>query len=412
VVNARVEVLSLKTGVTKTLVNEAYFGRYVPANATSGYLVYLHPGGVLYGVAFNPARLQVQGSPVPLLDDVNASSLLGGGQFDFSAAGSGHGTLVYLAGKAVPQSWRVMWLDTSGKMKPLIAASGAYTVPRFSPDGKRLALAATTSTGNDLYVYDLGRETMTRLTFGGHAYGPVWTPDGKHIAFASFPSNLGIWWVRSDGAGEPQRILESQDSAIPWSFAPDGRRLAYQHFNRETLGDLWTMPLETTDPDHPRPGKPEPFLVTPANELNPAFSPDGHWMAYRSNDAGINEVYVQPSPGSSGGQGGKWQVSAGGGENPLWSNNRRELFYETEDYHIMVVDYKENGGSFIAGKPRLWSDKQMLFSGSANIALAPDGKRFAVLAVPEATGAEQGSVHVVFLQNFLDELRRRVPAPK
>jgi serine/threonine-protein kinase len=407
-VNATVEAISLKSGVTKTLVAGGYFGRYLPSNGKRGHLVYLHQG-VLFGVAFDPIRLEVQGTPVPVLEDVAASPIQGGGQFDFSGEPSGHGTLVYLAGKGVAQTWPVVWLDSSGKMQPLIATPGAYQNPRFSPDGRRLAMTVATSTGSDISVYDLERETMTRLTFGGHAQIPVWTPDGKHIAFqSSVASGSEIWWVRSDGSGEPQRLLAAQNNLSLWSFSPDGRRLAYQVFNSETGYDIWTVALDTSDPDHPKPGKPEPFLVTASNENVPMFSPDGHWIAYRSNESGTDEIYVRPFSG----RGGKWQISTGGGLYPIWSNNGRELFYETADNRIMVVDYTVSGDSFVPGKPRLWSDKQIFYPGSVNLALAPDGKRFAVPALPEAAGPEKGSVHVTFLLNFLDELRRRVPADK
>ena len=114
--------------MTKTLVAEGYFGRYLPENGTRGYLVYLHQG-VLFGAAFDPDRLEIQGTPVPLLEDVAANPIQGGGQFDFSAAPSGHGTLVYLAGKGAAQTWPVVWLDSSGKMQPLIATPGTYASP-------------------------------------------------------------------------------------------------------------------------------------------------------------------------------------------------------------------------------------------------------------------------------------------
>ena len=108
--------------------------------------------------------------------------------------------------------------------------------------------------------------------------------------------------------------------------------------------------------------------------------------------------------------GGRWQISAGGGLYPFWSSNGRELFYETADYRIMVIDYSVDGATFVPGKPRLWSDKQLFFAGKMNLDLAPDGKRFAVLALPETAPGEKGSVHVTMLLNFFDELRRRIPA--
>ena len=197
---------------------------------------------------------------------------------------------------------------------------------------------------------------------------------------------------------------------IPWSFSPDGRRLAYREQNPEAGLDLWTLSLDLTDPDHPKPGKPELFLRTPASETNPRFSPDGRWIAYRSNESGNPEIYVRPFPAGSGG---KWQISSGGGLFALWSNNGRELFYETSDHRIMVVNYTMNGESFIPGKPRLWSEKQ-LFNPAvlSNLDLAPDGKRFAVLTEPDTAGGEKGSVHVTMLLNFFDDLRRRVPISK
>ena len=404
--NSSVEVMPLQSGVPRTLVAGGYFGRYLPSNGGTGYLVYLHQG-VLFGVSFDPVRLEVLGTPIPLLEDVAASPIQGGGQFDFSRAPSGRGTLVYLAGKEAAHTWPVMWLDSSGKMQPLIATPGAHATPRFSPDGRRLALATSTSSGIDIYIYELERGTMTRLTFGGKSRTPVWAPDGKHIAFQSSASGFGISWIRSDGSGEPQQLLASQYYIGPWSFSPDGRRLAYWETNPEAGSDLWTVTLDTSDPDHPKVGKPEPFLRTPSDELVPMFSPDGRWIAYRSNESGTSEIYVRPFPG---GRGGKWQVSTGGGLFGVWSNNRRELFYETADDHIMVVDYTANGDSFTLGKPRPWSEEQLFCEGGSNLALAPDGKRFAVFPMPEAAGPDKGSVHVTFLLNFLDELRRKTPA--
>jgi serine/threonine-protein kinase len=408
-IGASVEAMSLKSGVTKTLAAKGKFGRYLPENGTRGYLVYLNEG-ILLGAAFDPNRLEVQGTPVRLLEDVATAPIGGGGQFDFSGVPSGHGTLVYLAGQRAAATWVVSWLDSSGKMQPLIATPGHYILRGFSPDGRRLALETHTSSGYDIYVYELERQTMTRLTFGGHHDVPVWTPDGKHIAFHSVPSDHEISWIRSDGSGEPQQLLASLYSVVPWSFSPDGRRLAYYEANPETGSDIWTITLDTSDPDHPKAGKPESFLATPSNEYLPMFSPDGRWIAYTSTESGTPEIYVRPFPA---GRGGKWQISTGGGQYGLWSNNGRELFYETLDHHIMVVDYTVSGDSFVPGKPRLWSETQIFFEWSGrNLALAPDGKRFAVFPMPEGAEPEKGSVHVTFLLNFLDELRRKIPAAR
>ena len=366
--NANIEAFSLKTGKIKIVQRGGYYARYLP----SGHLVYLHQG-VLFGVKFDPDTLEVHGSPVPLLDDVAANPVTGGGQFDFSRTG----TFVYMAGKSAAQTWQLEWLDSSGKRSPLMIAPGAYALPRFSPDGKKLAYIAG---GADLYVYDVERGLPTKLTFRGDTNLPVWAPDGKHLAFAT---GSGLMWMRSDGVGDPQKLLDSPN-ARPWSFAPDGR-LAYHERNPETGYDLWTLPLDLSDPDHPKPRKPEAFLRTPADEMVPIFSPDGRWIAYRSNELGINEIYVRPFPP---GNGGRWQISTGGGLYPRWSNNGRELFYETADNRIMVMDYKVDGASFVPGKSRLWSDQQLFYTGISNMDLAPDGKHFVVFSTPEATGGQ------------------------
>jgi serine/threonine-protein kinase len=390
--NASIEALSLQTGQVKILYRGGYYGRYLP----SGHLVFVHQGA-LFGVKFDPDRLEVHGSPVPLLEDVAANPATGGGQFDFSTTG----TFVYAAGKNAAQSWQVAWLDAAGTTQPLLALPGAYGAPRLSPDGKKLAFLSN----GDIHIHDLERDTTTRFTFSGHDNAPVWAPDGKHLVFQSISNGFSIVWARADGTGNPQTLLEQPNIATPWSLSPHGR-LAYNDRNAETGTDLWTMPLDLTDPDRPKPGKPEPFLRTPADEIVPRFSPDGRWIAYRSNESGNDEIYVRPFPPASGG---KWQISNGGGLYGIWSKNGRELFYEAPDNRIMVVDYSVDGASFLPGKPRLWSDKRLFYTGTQNLDLAPDGKRFAVFLMPESAPGEQGSVHVTFLLNFFDELKRRIP---
>jgi predicted Ser/Thr protein kinase len=403
--DATIDIVFMGTGQRKTLWRGGYFGRYLPARGSTGYLTYVHQG-TLFGVPFNPSRLEVQGSPVPLLEDVvGGSGAAGGAQLDFSRTG----TLVYLSGKESSRSWPVVWMDSSGKTQPLLAKPGFYLTPRLSPDGQRLALAVGTNPGFDIWVYDLMRDSMTRISFTpGDNRWPVWTPDGKHIVFRTASSSgASLHWIRADGAGEAQKLLESKGDIRAHSFSPDGRRLAYYE---QTGGnnDLWTLPLDLSDPERPKPAKPEPFLRTPFNELIPVFSPDGRWLAYTSEDSGRYEIYVRPFPGP----GGKWQISTSGSLYAFWSRDGRELFYETFDNHIMVVDYTTKGDSFLPGKPRLWSEEQIYDTGTVNASLAPDGKRFAVFPRPETAEEGNGSLHVTFLLNFFDELRRRVPAGK
>jgi Tol biopolymer transport system component len=191
----------------------------------------------------------------------------------------------------------------------------------------------------------------------------------------------------------------------PTSFSPDGRRLAFFENALDTRQDIWTLPLDTSDADHPKTGKPEVFLRTPASEIDGAFSPDGRWMAYASDESGKLEVFVRPFPGP----GGKCRISTDGGRLPNWSRDGREVFYPGSDGRIMVTDYVTKGDTFSAGKPRVWSDRLILLSTflSRNMDLAPDGKRFAVFPRSETSAKVKGSVHVTVLLNFFDELRRR-----
>ena len=388
--NADIQVVSTRTRHAKTLLHDGYYARYLP----SGHLAYLRQG-TLYGVKFDLKRLEVVGSPVPLLDDVASNPVAGGGQFDFS----NNGTFVYMAGKSAAESWQLAWLDSSGKTQPVIGEPGAYNYPRLSPDGKKLLFVGSDA---GVYVYDLAREVRSRLT-NGEADLPIWAPDSKHIIFASGASFL---WTRSDGAGSPHQLLESRRSPRPWSISADGRWLAYFERGPDNEWDIWTLPLDLTVSDDPKPGKPKLFLRSQYYQYVPEFSPDGKWIAYRSNESGRFEVYVRPFPEA---ESGKCQISTGGGLYPLWSKNMRELFYENTENQIMVVDYTVNGSSFIPGKPRLWSDKRLFYTGISNVDLALDGKRFLIMSLPESPPGEKAPVHVTVLQNFFDEVKRRIP---
>jgi Tol biopolymer transport system component len=334
---ANVEVMSLADHSRKTLVRGGTYGRYLP----SGYLVYVNRG-TLFVVPFDADRLEVHGSPAPVLDQVGYSAGQGSAQLDFSQTG----TLIYRSGGAAQDNLvTVQWLDAAGKTQPLLAKPGSYERPRVSPDGQRLAL----DDGSDIWVYEARRDNMTRLTFGGGAnVAPVWSPDGRYIVFSGLG---GIWWVRSDGAGKPQLLTQSKNLLTNFSFTPDGKRLAYNEVNPVTAYDMWTVTIES-DGGGLRAGKSEVFLQTPANERSPSFSPDGRWLAYYSDESGTYQVYVRAFPD----KGGKWQISNAGGAYPEWSSNGHEMFFRGDDNRIMVATYTAKADSFVPDKPHVWFD--------------------------------------------------------
>jgi eukaryotic-like serine/threonine-protein kinase len=259
------------------------------------------------------------------------------------------------------------------------------------------------SGNSGLWILDWERDNFFRLTSAPGDNYPVWSPDGKHIAYEN--SGTGISWIRADGSSAPERLMRFERRALPNSFSPDGKRLAYFGPNPETGADIWTLPIDGSDSDHPTAGKPEPFLRTPANELFPAFSPDGRWMAYTSDESGDFEVYVRPFPGP----GGKERISSAGGRMPVWSRSGRQLAYETLDGRLMMVSYAARDGAFTPEKPRLWLGQQIPITQSGqNMDLAPDGKHFAVLMSQQLSN-DQRSPSVTLLLNFLDDLKQRVP---
>jgi serine/threonine-protein kinase len=298
----------------------------------------------------------------------------------------------------------LQWIDSTGRYEPLAAKPGAYLDVNLSPDGKRAALMVGEAASADLWVYDLQRDTMTRLTFGGSNRFPSWSPDGQFLVYAA--AGKGIFQVRADGAAQPQILIAGKDIKIPGSFTPDGKRLAYHDFGAGKA-QIWTVPLENRN-GLLKAGEPEQFLKTSFTEQDPTFSPDGRWLAYRSTESGKTEVYVRAFPPPASGQGGKWQISNNGGGRPFWSRKGHELVYSSGSGFV-TVRYTGSGDTFVADKPRVWIEKLgKLLDGD----MAPDGKRMLVLAPVESAETPKQDHEVVFVFNFFDELRRRVPAAK
>jgi Tol biopolymer transport system component len=265
---------------------------------------------------------------------------------------------------------------------------------RISPDGRRVAA----DFDGQVWLYDLARATLTRLTFEGTAnLRPVWTPDGERIAFASDRDRQqNILWQLADGSGGLERLASSEYPQIPVSFSPDGQFLSFYEVHPNTQRDIWILNV--------RERKAQPFLQTRFNETGASFSPDGHWLAYASDESGRAEVYVQAFPGP----GAKWQVSAEGGDAPVWNRNGRELFYRSGD-KVMAVRITAQP-AFVAERPQEVFAREY----AQPVLIAPydvsaDGQRFLMLkpAEEEAAGRQ-----IVIVQNWFEELKRLAPAGK
>jgi serine/threonine-protein kinase len=291
-----IDVLLFHSGTVKTVQRGGFFGRYLATSNRSGYLVYLHRNS-LFANPFDPSRLAVTGPGQAVLEDVSAYNGFGYGNFDCSQSG----TFVYASGsgEGIPDL-SVFWLGSAGQLQPLHSTPGSYRNPRFSPDGTRLAFMTLVDPGRtDIWVKNLQSGATTRLTsLPGENNGPVWTPDGKNIFFqSSNPAAPGLYSIRADGSGEPQRLTDIME--MPKSMSRDGKWLAFSRQSAEGRSEIWTAEVEG-DRDGGaagfRLGTTERFLSTSFSAREPALSPDGRWLAYESDETGAFEVYVRPFP--------------------------------------------------------------------------------------------------------------------
>ena len=385
--NANVAALDRKSGEIQTLIEGASGGRYAP----TGHLLYSQ-GNQLLAVPFDADSLEVKGAPVPMVEEVQAN------QFSIAQ----NGALVFGEGAAAALAPEVTLtlVDRQGGSRPLIEKSRTVVEPRLSPDGQRLALTAVEGQSIDIWVLELARETMTRLSFEqGNDSIPIWTPDGKQVTFSSDRNGgWNIFSVPSDGSGQPVQLTESEFPTTATSWSPDGKLLAFQRQSPETGIDIGVYSVEDGDETI--------FLSTPFNEYQATFSPDGRWLAYMSNESGREEVYVRAFPGP----GGKWQISSEGGSHPMWSPKGGEIFFR-HNTKMMAVPIEAAGSALTLGK------ENTLFEGDYRKApfsfqelvyydVTRDGKQF-VMMKPVQRDDDPSTLHVVL--NWFEELKARVP---
>jgi len=381
-------VLSLDTGEQKTLIENGRQPHYLP----TGHLVYeLTQTGTLMAVPFDLERLELSGDPVPVFEGVRSAS--GEGTADYSI--SDDGTLIYASGGVTAGQGNVLvWVDRQGAVEPLGAPPHPYRSPRLSPDGQRVALRiGPANADSHIWIYEVTRGTLTRLTFERRNVAPTWMPDGTRVTFGSgnAANPGGLFWKPADGSGVAEQLLAS---GRPGSWSPDGRVLAFTDFSTSDSIDIWLLPIEGERTA-------QAFLATPFNEGGAVFSPNGRWLAYVSDESGRYEVYLRPYPGP----GGKRQISAEGGREPVWARNG-ELFYRNGD-KMMAVGI-ETEPEFRIGKP------QPIFEGQyapgnwyrPNYDISPDGQRFLMVQAPEQ---EVGASHINVVLNWFEELKRLVP---
>jgi Tol biopolymer transport system component len=400
---AQIVVQSLDTGVRHVVVEKGTDARYVP----TGHLVYAL-GNTLLAVPFDASSVRVTAGPVSLVEDVarTPDGILA--QFEVSS----EGTLVYVPRDAAsrgPVTQRTLvWLDRQGREAPINAPPRAYVWPRLSPDGSRIAFAIADQE-YDIWVWDLGRERLTRLTFGpAFEMGAAWTPDGQSVIFTSSELPVGaskLFRRAADGTGTLEPLAEGLAPIGPPTVTPDGNGLIFSGRppagrSATDLGDVMLLPLVSER-------RPQPLLQTAFTEAFAEISPDGRWLAYQSNASGQFEVYVTPFPNVTTG---KWQVSTNGGTQPLWARNAQELFYESKGA-LMRVSLMSSS-TFAAGPPSRLFDAPGLNIPAVPGRLydiVPDGRRFLMTKASGTADAPVASARLILVQHWFEELKRRAP---
>ncbi|MGA7928008.1 MAG: protein kinase [Candidatus Sulfotelmatobacter sp.] len=346
-VNA-IYVGTLGSDKKKRLVTSSSNAAYLP----SGYIVFLR-GNTLMAQAFALDRLEVHGEAVALENGLRYLTTVARGIFSLS----NDGKLVFQTGAASNAS-QLVWFDRQGKTVGVAGPPANYGNPRISPDGKKVAVDITDpdSFNSDIWLLDLVRGLSSRFTFDpAQDEGPLWSPNGKQIIwFSDRNGEKGkpLFEKAAGNSGRDQPIQGADDFAVisgtgvaaaflgtdDWSH--DGQYILYSVSSQATGSDLWVLPLADGT-------KAQPFLQTRSAEVQGQFSPDGHWVAYCSNESGRWEVYVTPFPGP----GGKFQISTGGGQQPRWRRDGKELFFLSPDRKLMVVPIQHEE-TFVAGSPQ------------------------------------------------------------
>jgi serine/threonine-protein kinase len=390
--NRQLAALDIASGRITSLVRGGSRPRFV----AGGYLAYTARGKA-FAVPFDAGSLSVPSGATPVDLGIQARS------FAVSASGSLVYSIRNTAGEDQKRS--LVWIDRSGRETPIAAPARLYQYPEISPDGTRVAVSALGEM-NDSWIWHFGAATLTRFTLEPSVDTvPLWTPDGKRVVFASdrVGGVFNLWWQPADGSGSAEQLTAGSAAAFPTSISPDGKQAVYWSSTPTGGRDLLMVALDGSR-------QVTPLLRTPADDWQGVVSPDGRWLAYESNSSGQPNVHVRPFPKMDAGQ---WQVTTGGGRQPLWSRDGKELFFFSTDGALMHVSVSSEIGRFTVGTPAQLFGTHYYGSEPASLVgrtydVSPDGQRLLMIKSEpprNPSGASAGG-DVVLVQNWVDDLAR------
>jgi serine/threonine-protein kinase len=386
-----VHVLDLHSGQERLLLNDVVTAWYLP----SGQLFFVRRDGAGLVAPFDLKRLELTGSAVPVLERIR--TFIGLPLLTWSASG----TLVFMQGSALASDEEMVRVSRDGTVSPVDTAwHGGFNSAAISPDGHRLAVGAGLTSGTlGIWIKQLDQGPFTRLTFGGQDRRPVWSPDGKTVAFIRDSLSSSRVYARdADGstADRPLARLDRPIQEVTWS--PDGRWLVLRTDDGAAgAGDL--VGLRTSGDTTP-----VPLVSSSFTEIEPAVSPDSRWLAYVSNESGTLEIYVRPFPGTAGA---RWQVSTNGGAHPRWSPDGRELFFTDATSHLVAAQLGRKGTFEVTSLRPLFDISGYLNPGfHQNYEVLPDGRGFLFMR-SKVTGSKADEFPIVQVENWLADVRAR-----
>ncbi len=384
--DANIDAVNIETGERKTVVRGASSARYL----RSGHLLYSR-SGVLYAVPFDADRVEVTGPPVPMVQNLAGDPTSGAMNY----AVSDGGTLAYIPGQVEINIRKLVKYELGGKSDIFNMPPQTYAEPKVSPDGSKIAVTIGLGRDFDIWVYDIARNNLSRLTFGGVNRTPVWSPDGKRIAYFSYKTrgDESVAMMRSDGSGKEEILFRVKHRFYIDDWTRDGRYLILDLSTQRNSSDIGYIPVDN-------PKEVINFLDTRNDEFVSAVSPNGKWIAYQSNETGVYQIFVRNFPEGSG----KWQISNAEGYEARWAPDSRRLYFLSGG-GLMAVDI-DTAGTFSAGPPKtvLSGINPLPVESGHTYDLSLDGR--SIVTTISSTGDESlDDIQVVL--NFFSDLKQK-----